>query len=78
MYLSVPTCPLQAVAQASVANALVLFIKEILIGASEDAALSCQFLFCPTEYCSKLSVPSLEASQYLATLGTDLIPEVSL
>jgi hypothetical protein len=40
-------------------------------------ALSPQFLFCPTEYCSALVATSIEESSYLATLGRELIPEVA-
>ncbi len=33
-------------------------------------------LFCPTEYCDALAVPSVLESQYLRTIGRELLPEV--
>ncbi|KAK6020169.1 hyaluronoglucosaminidase, partial [Ostertagia ostertagi] len=37
-----------------------------------------QFFFCPTEYCESRAVPSLEHSEYLATLGEELITDVHI
>uniref|UniRef100_A0A7I4Y650 protein O-GlcNAcase n=1 Tax=Haemonchus contortus TaxID=6289 RepID=A0A7I4Y650_HAECO len=37
-----------------------------------------QFFFCPTEYCESRAVPSLEHSEYLATLGEELINDVHI
>ncbi|KAK6043403.1 hyaluronoglucosaminidase [Cooperia oncophora] len=37
-----------------------------------------QFFFCPTEYCESRAVPSLEHSEYLATLGEELISDVHI
>ncbi|KAL6733159.1 hypothetical protein Aduo_003835 [Ancylostoma duodenale] len=37
-----------------------------------------QFFFCPTEYCESRAVPCLEESEYLLTLGKDLVKDVHI
>ncbi|KAK6733354.1 hypothetical protein RB195_017227 [Necator americanus] len=37
-----------------------------------------QFFFCPTEYCESRAVPCLEESDYLLTLGKDLVKDVHI
>ena len=32
----------------------------------------CHFMFCPTEYCTSRAFPTLEESEYLQTVGSDL------
>ncbi|CAF1464001.1 unnamed protein product [Rotaria magnacalcarata] len=36
------------------------------------------FLFCPTVYCSRMAVPSLDKSSYLQTIGDDLHPDIDI
>lgn len=36
------------------------------------------FLFCPTEYCSSRAVPSVSNSEYLATIGSKLSPNIDV
>ncbi|KHJ82670.1 hyaluronoglucosaminidase, partial [Oesophagostomum dentatum] len=37
-----------------------------------------QFFFCPTEYCESRAVPCLELSEYLLSLGRDLVKDVNI
>ncbi|XP_033119405.1 protein O-GlcNAcase-like isoform X2 [Anneissia japonica] len=34
------------------------------------------FLLCPTEYCATRATPSVESSEYLATIGSKLLPDI--
>ncbi|XP_051570333.1 protein O-GlcNAcase-like isoform X2 [Myxocyprinus asiaticus] len=54
-------------AQVSVANEIFHFLGEPPV-----------FLFCPTEYCSSLCIPSVSKSPYLLTIGEDLLPGISI
>ncbi|XP_062849403.1 protein O-GlcNAcase [Trichomycterus rosablanca] len=54
-------------AQVSVTNEIFRFLGEPPV-----------FLFCPTEYCSSLCSPSVSKSQYLLTVGEDLLPGISV
>ena len=65
----------QAEAQVAVANHVFLRVMGKLreAGVARETA---HFLFCPTEYCAALVADTVEESQYLTTLGRELIPEV--
>ncbi|TSN12246.1 Protein O-GlcNAcase [Bagarius yarrelli] len=56
-----------AYAQVSVTNEIYRFLGEPPV-----------FLFCPTEYCSSLCSPSVSKSQYLLTVGEDLLHGISV
>ena len=36
------------------------------------------FIFCPTEYCSRMAKPSLHQSSYLQTIGNGLHPDIDI
>ncbi|KAI6192467.1 Bifunctional protein NCOAT [Aphelenchoides fujianensis] len=53
-------------AQLSVANTVYSYIESEM------------FFFCPTEYCSSRAVPDLSSSDYLNTLGENLLPPIHI
>lgn len=59
-----------AAAQAYVANQLLAFAR-----ASNAEGL---FLFCPTDYCGRMAVPSVRGSTYLKELGERLDPAIDV
>jgi hypothetical protein len=66
-----------ASAQAAVANTCALVVLQALLeGGSEGLTRSCSLMFCPTEYCERLTGGGIASSPYLATLGRELLPEV--
>ncbi|KAI6214663.1 hypothetical protein M3Y94_00295100 [Aphelenchoides besseyi] len=60
------TFPSFVAAQLSVANTVFSYIESEM------------FFFCPTEYCSSRAVPDLSSSDYLNTLGQNLLPDIHI
>jgi hypothetical protein len=79
-----------AEAQAAVANRCCVALWHATLGAPPcPASRQCEqqrwaaelppvFLFCPTEYCNRISQPNASASGYLAALGRELLPVIDL
>ncbi|KAK2862764.1 hypothetical protein Q5P01_002297 [Channa striata] len=67
-------CQADSEAFSSFAHAQVTVTNEIYRFLGEPPV----FLFCPTEYCGSLCSPSVPKSQYLQTVGEDLLPNITV
>lgn len=62
----------------SFAHAQVSISNEIYNHLSRIQSNCLNFLFCPTQYCSKRAIPSVAESEYLNTIGQKLLPAIDI
>lgn len=63
---------------SSFAHAQVTISNEIYLHLNRNQPNRTNFLFCPTQYCSKRAVPNVRESEYLSTIGQKLNASIDI